>query len=542
MFKLKKSELNRAKQAIEHHGYSTLLPKPIEWEHLTCHWPDIQAELCGIDLEHYKPRRPIVITAAKNERSTRILHLLHPEDMLIYTSMVLIIKDDIEAARLPRTDQRVYSYRASRHDSHIYDTTRHLYKNYIGRLRHKAQRTKTKYVGVTDISNFYSSISQTKLKRLLLAATQTSRRRKSASLLTSVFIPRIMMREDRGIPTGPFASRLLAESLLNEIDMQLLAKGVDFVRWVDDFNFFAKSFASAQRAIFDLSRWLYEEHELTLQSEKTRILKVENYSNAMLSGLEDRLSGKENILSLLLEAYGHNSNGGEEGDLEEVLDDMHAAFASASVVGAFTGDADEGMDDSRAVELLEMLVDAIAGDDKVDYRVIDFAVRRLLRISLDPQTAEEILEVLVENIEALSPVIENVAKLISALVPKSAQRRRRVARRLLRSTSEIDFIDHHAVWILTIFAQDERWGGKDKLIELFLRRESDVLKRYTALATARVAPGELPLSKDDFTQAAPLVRLAMLKAWASAPSHERSPRRLGGLHGKLEEAVGGHLD
>ena len=518
MFKLKKSELNRAKQAIEHHGYSTLLPKPIEWEHLTCHWPDIRAELCDIDLEHYEPRRPIVITAAKNEKNTRILHLLHPEDMLIYTSMVLIIKDDIEAARLPRTEQRVYSYRASRHDGQIYDTTKHLYKNYIGRLRHKAQRVKTKYVGVTDISNFYSSISQTKLKRLLLAATRTSRRRKSASLLTSVFIPRIMMREDRGIPTGPFASRLLAESLLNEIDMQLLAKDVDFVRWVDDFNFFAKDFASAQRAIFDLSRWLYEEHELTLQSEKTHILKVEDYSNAMLSGLEDHLSGKENILSLLLGAYGHNSDQGEAGDVEK------------------------GMDDLRAVELLEMLVDAIAGDDKVDYRVIDFAVRRLLRISLDPQTAEEILAVLVENIEALSPVIENVAKLISALVPKSVQRRGRVARRLLRSTSEIGFIDHHAVWILTVFAQDERWGGKEKLIELFMCSESDAVKRYAALAAARVGPGELPLSKDDFAQAAPLVRLAMLKAWASAPSHERSPRRLGGLHGKLEEAVGGHLD
>ena len=519
MLRLKKLELDHAKQAIEHHGYSTLLPMPAEWEDLANHWSDIRAGLCNIDLERYEPRRPIVITAAKNEKSARRLHLLHPEDMLIYTSMVLIVKDDIEAARLPRTDQRVYSYQASCCKNRIYDTTQHLYENYIERLRIKAKKGITRYVGVSDISNFYPSISQRKLGHLLLSTASTPRRREIATLLTSVFVPKIMAHEGRGIPTGPFASRLLAEVLLNDLDRWLIAKGVDFVRWVDDFNFFTSSFASAQRAIFELSRWLFNEHELTLQPAKTHILKVEDYSKTFLSNLNNRLSGREEILSLLLEAGGYGIDGNDEdSDLNEFMDDMHA------------------------VELLEMLVEAIAGGSTVDYRVVDFAVRRLRRVSLEPQLAEEILEILVENVEVLSPVVENVSKLISVLVPISAQRRRRVASRLLRSASKLNFIDHHAVWILTVFAQDERWGGEDQLVKLFMHGESDAVRRYAALAIAKICPEDLPLSKDDFAQATPLVRLPMLKAWASAPRHGQPPRWLGRLKGKLEMAVAGSLD
>ena len=490
---------------------------PVEWESLDNHWSDIRAELCNIDLEHYEPKHPLVITAAKNEKSTRILHLLHPEDMLLYTSMVLAIKDDIEAARLPRTNQRVYSYRASHCDDRIYNTTQHVYKHYIERLRHKAQKTKKEYVGVTDISNFYSSILQKKLKVLLLAATRTPKGKKIASLLTSVFLPKIMPHEGRGIPTGPFASRLLAEALIDDIDRYLSDKRVDFVRWVDDFNFFTKSFVSAQRIIFELAKWLYEEHELTLQPAKTRILKTKDYSKTFLLDLEDRLYDKEEVLSLLLAAYDQDLYEHEAEDLDEVMDDLHS------------------------IELLEMLVNAIARDDGVDYRVVDFAARRLRGVSLDPQVAETVVEILVENIELLSPVVGNVAKLIAALVPISVRKNKRIVRRLLRSASRIDFIDHHVVWILTIFEQDEYWGGKDKLIELFEHGESDAVKRYAALAAARVAPGDLPLNKDDFDQAVPMVRLAMLKAWASAPRHGRSHRRLGRLHGKLEEAVAGCL-
>lgn len=113
MFKLTAPELDCAKAAIEHHRYSTLLPAPPEWNDVAEHWPAIRSHLCDLDLEHYTPKEPLVITVAKNEMSVRFVHLLHPEDTLLYTSLTLIVKDDIESVREPRAKKRVYSYRAS---------------------------------------------------------------------------------------------------------------------------------------------------------------------------------------------------------------------------------------------------------------------------------------------------------------------------------------------------------------------------------------------------------------------------------------------
>ena len=469
MFNLTAEELDCAKDAIDHHGYSTMLPRPVEWQDLTDRWSTIRYRLSNIDLERYRPTRPIVITAAKSEESTRVLHLLHPCDMLLYTSLTLLLKDDIEATRIPTANQRVYSYRASSRGDRLYRTTRKMHDDYIERLKHSAARKKTKFVGVTDIANFYASISQKKIHDLLLDAASTEKNRIAAHLLVSTFADRLMTHRGRGIPTGPYASRILAEILLHDIDRYLVSKEVDFVRWVDDFNFFTRSFAASQRTILGLSRWLYEEHDLILQSAKTHVLDVKEYSSRLLLDLEDKLSGRTEILTLLLKY-----------DVEESLDDV-----------------DDVMDDLHAMELLEMLVDALAKSERVDYRVVDFAVRRLQRINLDRQIEEELLDILVENLQSLVPIIENVAKLMSCLCPRRKRRRQRIARRLLRSIDDIGAIDHYAVWILTIFVRDQRWGCVNELIDVFRRAESNAIRRYAALAVDKAGYGEaLQVSSD----------------------------------------------
>ena len=50
------------------------------------------------------------------------------------------------------------------------------------------------------------------------------------------FIGSVMGSDSYGIPIGPYASRLLAEALLIDVDASLEAQHVDFVRWVDDYN------------------------------------------------------------------------------------------------------------------------------------------------------------------------------------------------------------------------------------------------------------------------------------------------------------------
>ena len=56
-----------------------------------------------------------------------------------------------------------------------------------------------------------------------------------------------------GLPIGPLASSILAEAILIDVDAALIDQGFDFVRWFDDYTFFARDDTEAQRALF----WLY---------------------------------------------------------------------------------------------------------------------------------------------------------------------------------------------------------------------------------------------------------------------------------------------
>ena len=503
MFKLTASELDCAKEAIDHHGYSTLLPRPPEWDDVDRHWDAVRRHLGSLDLTDYTPRQPLPIMVAKDERSVRYVHLLHPEDMLLYTSLTLIVKDDIESVRLPHTEHRVYSYRASRKSTRLYRSVRDTHQKYMKRIRRKVEKRSTRTVAVTDIADFYASVSQTHLKRLLSAAAHTPRVKMAAELLISVFAASFMARQGHGIPTGPLASRLLAEVFLNEVDKHLMSRRVDFVRWVDDYNIFAPSLASANSTLLDLAAWLYNVG-LTLQTAKTHVLDKAMYARRFLVDFENRLSDREAILAELLRA-----NYDEPDELPE--------------------DVDELMDDLHAVELLEVLVDAISNDSRVDYAVIGFVVRRLRTMSLDQVVAHEILEILVENIERLSPVIATVAPLVIRLVGRG-EVPRCIGERLLESLEHVG-VDHYAVWILTIFAERGSRGFVDALIDVYEATESDVVRRHAALAIGRSGRTIRPKSRE-WALTAPLVRLAVLKVGGL-------PRRgaMLQLGGKLEQLI-----
>ena len=503
MFKLTASELDCAKEAIDHHGYSTLLPRPPEWDDVDRHWHAVRHYLCSLDLTDYTPKKSLPIIVAKDERSVRYVHFLHPDDMLLYTSLTLIVKDDIEKARLPHTEKRVYSYRASPKSTRLYRSVRDTHQKYMKRIRRKVEKRSTRTVVVTDIADFYASVSQAHLKRLLEAAARTPRVKKAAELLISVFAASFMARQGHGIPTGPLASRLLAEVFLNEVDKHLMSRQADFVRWVDDYNIFTSSLASANSALLDLAAWLYSVG-LTLQSAKTHVLEKATYAKRFLVDFEDRLSDRQAVLAELLQA-----NYYEPDDFPEDVDDF--------------------MDDLHAVDLLEVLVDAIFSDDGIDFAIIGFVVRRLRTMSLDRIVAHEILDVLVENIERLSPVIAAVAPLVVRLLGKG-EMPKRIGEHLLESLEHVG-VDHHAVWILTIFAEKGSSGFVEALIDVYRGTESQVVRRYTALAIGG-SGGRIPLEGREWTLAAPLVRLAVLKV-GGLPRKD-ALRRSGG---KLEELI-----
>ncbi|WP_206931427.1 RNA-directed DNA polymerase [Roseococcus thiosulfatophilus] len=141
--------------------------------------------------------------------------------MIIYTALVLAIKNDLEVLRPKKSEKIVFSYRSdvsehtklySGHPSFV------DFKNYCKTL---AEKNAFKFVAIADIADFYPRIYQHRLENIVISSASTPRTREIARVLVKKFISNIMDKNSYGIPVGPFASRILAESVLVDVDAAL---------------------------------------------------------------------------------------------------------------------------------------------------------------------------------------------------------------------------------------------------------------------------------------------------------------------------------
>ena len=91
-------------------------------------------------------------------------------------------------------------------------------------------------VAVTDIADFYPRIYHHRLDNALQVATSKSNHIKALKQLLSGW----NKTESYGIPVGSAPSRLLAELVMTDIDQALLAQGIDFIRFNDDYRIFPR--------------------------------------------------------------------------------------------------------------------------------------------------------------------------------------------------------------------------------------------------------------------------------------------------------------
>ncbi len=84
-----------------------------------------------------------------------------------------------------------------------------------------------------------------------------------------------------GIPVGNNPSRMLAELVLDDFDRVLLAEGIVFARWVDDYRLFCHTKEEAHQQLARLAE-IINAQGLTLQSQKTNILTSEYFINNII--------------------------------------------------------------------------------------------------------------------------------------------------------------------------------------------------------------------------------------------------------------------
>ena len=523
MFKLTENELQCAYDAIIFHGYSAMLPPVHEWKSVKQNWQLIRQELANLDLDVFVPSKPLRIFAPKSRANIRIVHLLHPVDLIIYTALVLIIKDDIEAARMSRQARRVYSYRTdSRNPNHLYES-RGAYDKYIVQLKRKAKKPGSKFVAIADIADFYPRIYQHRLENVVASTATNPRGMDVARVLVKKLISNLLDKNSYGIPVGPYASRILGEAILIDVDAHLQSMGIDYVRWVDDYNIFARSEQLAQSTVFELAEWLYTNHGLTLQSSKTKIIPVSSYLAEIISTPEENLTDRDKVISFLRETA-------EDIDYEDEYDGDQSA--NDDVVDAM-------LDQLQGYDLKEMFIDSISNEALIDYKMVRYVLTRLPRIpGAEESLKSEILELVLDNASLFYPVSEYVAKYVLSFNNLSIADKRRIGRKLL---SPIRSRRHppppyYIMWILYIFSTSEDWNFVSNIVSLYQQSTSEVIKRYAALAIAGGGTrADALVVKDDVARASSLLRLAILSASNKLGSDERK-------HWKRANQIGGILE
>ena len=374
-----------------------------------------------------------------------------------------------------------------------------------------------RFVAIADIADFYPRIYQHRLENVIQTVATSPRGEEVARVLVKKFLFNIAGGISYGIPVGPYASRVLAEGLLIDVDDALEAHGINFVRWVDDFSFFCRTDAEAQYFIFFLSRWLFDQHGLTLQSAKTRIVSDTTFVTEYLETHETKL---EDRVGILKDLWGRISPYEED---EEPLSEEEVA-------------------ELERTNFKELLEEAFVDIENIDYEMAKFILGRLPTV---PEFRDEwratIVDILLENIDHLYPISDSVARFFKSFDDIDPPKKRIMANALLRPivTGAIPPPDYYTMWVLSIFIEDKSWNNASKLAKIFTDARGETVKRYAALALEKNGTrAQALIVRSHYDHASPLLKLAILRTTRLLGTDERKFWKRGKrISGLLEKRV-----
>lgn len=517
-FHLTESEIQAAFDAIEYHGYSALMPTPPEWSVFRSELSAIKTEIAQIDLDTYQPCKPLRIYAPKSRATVRVVSLLHPIDLLIYTALTLAIKSDIEAARQPVSKKISFSYRSDLTDPGRLYLSIPSFSDFKTRLDRKSSPSSVKYIAIADIADFYPRIYQHRLENAVESAATVPRTKDIARVLVKKLIGNLSGNNSYGIPVGPYASRLLAEAVLIDVDSYLISEGYDFIRWVDDYYFFTRSEQDSQEILIRLAQRLYEKHGLTLSSLKTKIQEKnkfrERFSSDVDESVDERIRTIRGITARL------DPYDGEDVEL------------TAEEIVAVT-----------QLGLAELLEEALEDRDLINYEAITSLLRHPEIISnLPVQSRKDLADILLNNMEHLYPIAADVSRFFSRFADNDWRDRQKVRRRLLKSIEQKKGRwppEYYVMWILSIFSTPDVWRDAPDYAKIFRDHRSDIIKRMAAIAIAANGSRAGALeTKDSFESVSRITQLSILLASHRLGKDERKHWRASlQLTGILEKKI-----
>ncbi len=466
MLKIKQDSLDWALKHIEKHGDTNIFPVPFEYEAIRYIWERETKELPnGSSLKEYLRSQDLLNWSVRNFKRSltpkhrfgfRLSTLLDPLDTIIYTALVYEIGNDIEERRVPVTDNICFSYRFKpTEDGDMFDSNIN-YQSFLDYCSSKVDifqgDNNIEYVIIADIADFYPRIYSHPLENALNSCTA----KKNHAIAIGKLLKNWNYSVSYGIPVGPDASALLAELTLNDVDEALLSEQVDFCRYVDDYRIFCKTKKEAYEQLALLANLLFDNHGLTLQQHKTKIISVDKFRL-------EYLQSQDSI---------------EVDNWDRLFSEIHSEIG---ISDPYMPIDYEDLSEEHQKELdkmnLEQILKELLNADEIDLKTVPFFIRRLAQLQ-----NTEVLDLILDNTEKLYPIFKHVFQYLNN-VGLTNEQKEKVSDRLYEILDEtiIGHLEFHRMWLFKTFSNGPNWKT-EKLMHLYNEYYDDFSRREIILA------------------------------------------------------------
>jgi Reverse transcriptase (RNA-dependent DNA polymerase) len=460
MLHLRTASLDWALAHALQFGDGDVFPRPFEYQAVQHDWANVRSFLKTQDILQWNVRPQRTVLSPKAKHAFRVITQLDPLDFIVFAATIYEIASDVEARRQPVELNTVFSYRyLPLPDGQLFDPEIG-YQQFQEATQAILEHGDTTHIVVADIADFYPRIYLHRLENALQASTSKTSHVNAIRRLLSGWNG----TESFGIPVGSAPVRLLAEITIADVDDALLANGIRFVRFNDDYRLFARSYAEAYRQVAFLADVLFTNHGLTLQPQKTTVVAAADFPRRFLQTLEEHeLTSLQQRFATLLKAIG--------------IDDQYGDINYDDLPEEFQAEID-------SMNLAEVLRDELTGPRDPDEALVRFVLRRLAQFADD-----EVVDDVLASIESLLPVFPDVIRYLAALREMDAARRARIGGKILDlvENSIISESSFHRMWALDLFATSTDWNNDARFFTLLASARDQFSRRKLILAMGRTA-------------------------------------------------------
>lgn len=427
---------------------SDFFPKPVEFEALWHQWEDVKKELLSKNVTKFWITPPRAMTIAKPKAGFRVVHQLEPMDAIIYAALACHVATAVEAARMPAEQHIACSYRFQIADG-SYFSGGSGWTNFTTKTEALAEQLS--HILVTDITDFYNQIYLHRLNNAIETAEPSL---KPVADDIEAFLSIINSKSSQGIPVGPAASIVMAEAVLIDVDVFLRDQGIVHTRYVDDFRIFSDSPRTLYQVLERLTLYLYENHRLTLSSEKTMVMNAKEY----------------------VKNYIHSTYADEKIELLETLE----------VFNPYTNEFEEievAVDDDEEIQKAQ-LGEAI--ERVINYEHLDLGVARSVIRTARRNKISSIAHHLLTHFEFFVPAVNDVVLYLQEVTDTDLAKELLPLLEALVGSKELDS-QLVRFWIEWYVAQHEVYMASQKIHQFVIAGSNIENQALAAITTKNVA-------------------------------------------------------